>query len=124
MSQRIEKVQKLAREVLGQAVQNLKDPRVGFATVTAVRISPDLRHARVHVSVLGDEEQKKETMTGLERAKSHLRAVLGNEVRMKYTPELVFELDQQAEEAEHLEEIFRRIHEGGAQDRSEDGEAG
>lgn len=111
MSQRTEKVQKLAREVLGQAIQGLKDPRVGFATVTAVRISRDLRHARVHVSVLGSDDEKKDTMAGLDRAKSHLRAVLGNEVRMKYTPELVFELDEQAEEAEHLEAIFRRLHE-------------
>lgn len=113
MSQRTEKVQKLAREVLGEAIQNLKDPRVGFATVTAVHISPDLRHARVHVSVLGEPEEKQDTMAGLEHAKKHLRVVLGHQVRMKYTPELVFELDEQAEEAEHLEEIFRRIHEDG-----------
>jgi ribosome-binding factor A len=110
VSQRTEKVQKLAREVLGEAIQNLKDPRVGFATVTSVRISPDLRHARVHVSVLGGADQKSDTMAGLERAKAHLRTVLGRQVRMKYTPELTFELDQQAEEAEHLEEIFRRLH--------------
>lgn len=110
MSQRMEKVQKLARQVLGEAIHDLKDPRVGFATVTAVRITPDLRHARVHVSVLGTPEEQDETMKGLNSAKAHLRGELGRQVRMKYLPELTFELDHQAEEAEHLEELFRKIH--------------
>ena len=111
MTQRMEKVQKLARQVLGEAIHDLKDPRIGFATVTAVRITPDLRHARVLVSVLGDEDQQAETMKGLASAKSHLRGELGRQVRMKYLPELTFELDHQTEQAEHLEEIFRKIHE-------------
>ncbi len=111
MTQRMEKVQKLAREVLGEAIQNLKDPRVGFVTVTAVRITPDLRHARVFVSVLGDEAQREESMSGLKSAAAHLRAVLGHEVRMKYSPDLTFELDTLAEEAARLEGIFRKIHE-------------
>jgi ribosome-binding factor A len=106
----MEKVQKLARQVLGEAIHDLKDPRIGFATVTSVRISPDLRHARVRVSVLGTEEEQSETMAGLESAKSHLRGELGRQVRMKYLPELAFELDQQAEDAEHLEELLRKIH--------------
>lgn len=110
MSQRMEKVQKLARQVLGEAIHELKDPRIGFATVTSVRISPDLRHARVRVSVLGTDEEQTETMAGLNSAKSHLRGELGRQVRMKYLPELAFELDQQAEDAEHLEELLRKIH--------------
>lgn len=110
MSQRMEKVQKVARQILGEAIQELKDPRIGFATVTSVRISPDLRHARVRVSVLGTDEEQSETMAGLNSAKSHLRGELGRQVRMKYLPELAFELDQQAEDAEHLEELLRKIH--------------
>lgn len=110
MNQRMEKVQKLARQVLGEAIHDLKDPRIGFATVTSVRISPDLRHARVRVSVLGTNEEQTETMAGLNSAKSHLRGELGRQVRMKYLPELAFELDQQAEDAEHLEELLRKIH--------------
>ena len=106
----MEKVQKVARQVLGEAIQDLKDPRIGFATVTSVRISPDLRHARVRVSVLGTDEEQSETMAGLNSAKSHLRGELGRQVRMKYLPELAFELDQQAEDAEHLEELLRKIH--------------
>ena len=110
MSQRTERVQKLARQVLGEAIHDLKDPRIGFATVTAVRITPDLRQARVLVSVMGTQEEQAETMKGLASAKPHLRAELGKQVRMKYLPELSFELDQRTEEAEHLEELFRKLH--------------
>lgn len=107
----MERVQKLARRALGEAIDELKDPRVGFATVTAVKITPDLRHARVLISVLGTKEQQFETMKGLTSAKPHLRAELGRQVRMKYLPDLTFELDHRTEEAEHLDEIFRKIHE-------------
>ncbi len=115
MSQRTEKVQKLARQVLGEEIQALKDPRIGFATITAVRISPDLRHARVFVSVLGTSEQQAATMAGLRSATPHLRGELGRQIRMKYLPELTFELDHGAEEAERVEALLRRIHdeEGG-----------
>jgi ribosome-binding factor A len=111
MTKRTEKVQKLARQVLGEAIQGLKDPRIGFATVTAVRVTPDLRQARVLISVFGSPEEQAETMKGLESAKPHLRAELGRQVRMKYLPELVFELDTHSEEAERLEKIFEEIHE-------------
>lgn len=111
MSQRTEKVQKLARQVLGEEIQSLKDPRVGFTTVTAVRISPDLRHARVLVSVLGTPDEQEETMKGLRSATPHLRTELGRQIRMKYLPELTFELDRGVEEAERVETLLRRIHE-------------
>ena len=109
MSQRTERVQRLAREVLGEEIQNLKDPRMGFATVTAVRVTPDLRLARVYVSVLGSDEERKSTMAALDSATPLLRTALGHQVRMRYTPELVFELDTGAEEAQRLEEILHRI---------------
>lgn len=107
----MERVQKVARQVLGEAIHDLKDPRVGFATVTAVRVTPDLRHARVFVSVLGTEEERTETMAGLTSAKSHLRSELGRQMRLKYLPALTFELDTQPEEAEHLEALFKKLHE-------------
>jgi ribosome-binding factor A len=111
VSQRIEKVQKLAREVLGETIQGLKDPRIGFATVTAVRVSSDLRHARVFVSVFGNEEERRATMAGLASATPYLRAEMGREMRLKYLPELTFELDTGAEDAQRLESIFKLIHE-------------
>jgi ribosome-binding factor A len=110
MSQRTEKVNSLAREVLGEAIQSLKDPRVGFCTVTAVRVTPDLRHAKVFVSVLGSDEEQAATMAGLRRATRHLRAELGRQVRMKYTPELDFELDHTPEHAERIERLIKRLH--------------
>ncbi len=110
MSQRTERVGKLARQVLGDAIRSLKDPRVGFVTVTAVRVSPDLRHARVAVSVLGDDAARRASLAGLESAKPVLRAELGRQMRMKYLPDLTFELDEGAERAERIEELLHRIH--------------
>jgi ribosome-binding factor A len=78
--------------------------------VTAVRITPDLRHARVFVSVMGTPDEQVETMNGLRSATSHLKAELSRQVRIKYTPDLVFELDHGPEEAQHLEELIRQIH--------------
>jgi len=111
VSQRTERVQKLAQQILGEEIQSLKDPRIGFTTVTAVRVSPDLRHARVLVSVLGDEDAQAQTMRGLKSARPHLRTELGRRMRMKYLPELTFELDHGIEVAERVESLLRRIHE-------------
>jgi ribosome-binding factor A len=119
LSQRTERVQRLAREVLGEAIQDLKDPRLGFTTVTAVRISRDLRHARVFVSVLGSDEERQSTMDALKSATSLLRTQLGQQVRMRYTPELAFELDTGADEAQRLEEILHRIEAEPATDGEE-----
>ena len=120
MSQRIVKVQKLAREVLGETIQTLKDPRIGFVTVTAVRVSGDLRHARVFVSVLGDEGERAATMSGLQSATPYLRTELGRQMKVKYLPELQFELDTGPEEAQRLEALLKQIHEAES-DRGEEG---
>ncbi|HEY7874856.1 MAG TPA: 30S ribosome-binding factor RbfA [Actinomycetota bacterium] len=111
MSQRTERVQKETRHILGEEIQALKDPRIGFATVTAVRVTPDLRHARVFVSVLGTPDEQTQTMKGLKSATPHLRTELGRRMRMKYLPELTFELDHGVEHAERVESLLRRIHE-------------
>jgi ribosome-binding factor A len=111
VSQRTERVQKLARQILGEEIQSLKDPRIGFTTVTAVRVSSDLRHARVLVSVLGEQEAQAQTMKGLRSATPHLRTELGRRMRMKYLPELTFELDHGVEVAQRVETLLRRIHE-------------
>jgi ribosome-binding factor A len=111
MSQRIARVQKLAREVLGEAIQGLKDPRIGFATVTAVRVTPDLRIARVFVSVLGDDAERSATMEGLKSATPFLRSELGRQMRLRYLPELIFELDTSPEFAQRLEQLLKKIHE-------------
>lgn len=119
MSQRMEKVQRLARQVLGETIQTLKDPRIGFVTVTAVRISADLRHARVYVSVLGSDEEQAATMQGLDSAKPVLRSELGRQVRLKYLPELIFHLDTAAEDALRMERLLHAVEE---EDRGEEAE--
>lgn len=105
---RSERVERVAREVLGEAIHDLKDPRVGFATVTAVKISPDLRKATVHVSVLGSDEERKRTMAAIKHAAPHLRSVFGKEVRMKYSPVLEIQEDLTAIHGEKIESLLRQ----------------
>jgi ribosome-binding factor A len=105
--QRMRRVDEAMRQVLGDALaQDLKDPRVGFVTVTDVKTSPDLRHARVYVSVLGDEAARAASLEGLRSAHGFLQGRLAAELRLKRTPELRFELDQTAERAARLEQLI------------------
>jgi len=106
------RVDEAMRQVLGDALaQDLKDPRVGFVTVTDVKTSPDLRHARVYISVLGDAPAREATLDGLRSAHGYLQGRVAGELRLKRTPELRFELDDTAERAARLE---RLIEETGA----------
>jgi ribosome-binding factor A len=101
-SERMRRVDEAMREVLSAAVSDLKDPRVGFITVTDVRTSPDLRHARVYVSVLGDDAARTATLDGLASAHGVLQGRIGRELRMKRTPTLEFVYDDTAERADRL----------------------
>src|SRR5258708_18343369 len=104
---RAERVERLAREVLGEALLELKDPRIGFATVTSVKMSPDLRQARVYVSVLGTEEARVMSMQAIRHAAHHLRTTLGREVRLKYLPQLEILEDTTAAYGERIEVLLR-----------------
>jgi ribosome-binding factor A len=105
--ERMRRVAAAMRQVLGDALsQDLKDPRVGFVTVTDVKTSPDLRHARVYVSVLGDEATQDATLDGLRSAHGYLQSRVAAELRLKRTPELQFELDHTAERAARLERLL------------------
>ena len=95
------------REVLSDAItQELKDPRIGFVTVTAVDTSPDLRHANVWVSVLGDETQRRLSLEGLQSAHGPLQRAVARELRLKHTPQLEFAYDDTADRAERLERLL------------------
>jgi len=101
------RIDEVMRKVIGSAIAtDLEDPRIGFVTVTAVQTSPDLRSARVYVSVLGDEPAQQATLDGLRSAHGFLQARIAGELRLKRTPELTFELDHTAERAARLEEIL------------------
>jgi ribosome-binding factor A len=92
------RVNEVLREVLGAAINTeLNDPRIGFVTVTSVDTSPDLRTARVHVSVLGDEEQREATLEGLRSSHGILQDKIAAETRMKRTPTLTFHYDPTVE---------------------------
>ena len=105
---RMRRVDEAVREVLSDAIsQGLKDPRIGFVTVTDVQTSPDLRHARVFFSVFGDDKQRKLTLAGLESAHGVLQRKLASELRMKNTPTLVFVYDDTAEKADRLGRMLR-----------------
>lgn len=87
----------------------LKDPRIGFVTVTSVEMSRDLEHAKVYVSVMGDEEQKKRTLEGLEKAKGFLRSEVGRRLGIRRTPELVFKIDQSIEHGQHISKLLEEV---------------
>jgi ribosome-binding factor A len=92
---RMRRVDGAMRAVLSNAIAtDLKDPRVGFVTVTGVKTSPDLRHARVYVSILGDDAEREESMEGLRSAHGFLQGRLASELTLKHTPSLSFEYDE------------------------------
>ena len=112
-SDRLRRVNEAVRQVLSDAVtQDLKDPRIGFVTVTAVRTSPDLRHARVFVSVLGEQAERQATLDGLRSAHGFLQRRVAAELRLKHTPTLAFEYDDTTDRAMRVSELIDR--EGGA----------
>ena len=107
MSERMRRVDTAVRQVLGDALsQDLKDPRVGFVTVTDVSTSPDLRHARVYVSILGTPDEQQASLQGLRSAHGYLQGRVARELRLKNTPELEFVLDDTAEKAFRLEKLL------------------
>jgi ribosome-binding factor A len=111
---RIRRVDEAVREVLADAVsQDLKDPRVGFVTVTEVRTSPDLRQARVFVSVFGTADEKAATLDGLRSAHGIMQARIARELRLKRTPALEFALDETAERAARLEALIEDVTKDG-----------
>jgi len=87
----------------------LRDPRIGFATVTGVDLSADFHHARVSVSVLGSAEAQQKSLEGLVSATSYIRHELGLRLRLRRVPELAFVLDQSAEEGARLETLLQRL---------------
>jgi ribosome-binding factor A len=111
-SDRMRRVDEAIRHVVGDALaRDIKDPRVGFVTVTDVKTSPDLRHARVYVSVLGDADQREATLAGLRSAHSFVQARIASELHLKNTPTLDFVLDDTPERAARLGEILDRAEE-------------
>ena len=98
------------REILAEEILKLKDPRVGFVTVTGVRVTADLRLARVSYTSLGDERARRATAAALRSARGHLRRVIGRQVRMKVLPDLRFEEDETGATDDRIEELLREAN--------------
>lgn len=102
------RVNEVLREVISDAItSDLSDPRLEMTTVTSVETSPDLQHAKVFVTVLGDQDAREDALTGLKRAQTVLQGKIGAEVRMKRTPTLVFEYDESIDTGLRIEELLR-----------------
>ncbi len=107
-SQRLRRVDEAIRQVIGEALAGeLKDPRVGFVTVTDVRTSPDLRHAHVHVSVLGDTRHREDSLQALQSAHGFLQRRIAGELRLKRTPALQFHYDETTDSAMRIEALLQ-----------------
>jgi ribosome-binding factor A len=109
MPERMRRVNEALREVLSEGIVELKDPRIGFVTVTGVRASTDLRQATVFVSVLGSEKKRDATLAGLESSRAPLQARVNRELHLKRTPQLRFEYDQTIEEGVRLSKLIDEL---------------
>ena len=108
---RSQRIQELVHEEISKLIQHgLKDPRIGFATITKVDLSDNLKHARIYVSIMGSEEEKNATLLGLRSAKGFIRNALGKNLHLKYIPELDFRRDESADHVEKISKILNELH--------------
>lgn len=106
------RVGELVREEIARLiVKGLKDPRIGFVSVMAVRMSPDLKYANVYVSLYGSESGKKSSLVGLQRSAVWLRGVVARNLKLRFAPEIRFFPDDTLDRVFHLEDVFRELHE-------------
>jgi len=120
-----ERVQRVAEEIkkeIGRIIHNeLNDPRIGFVTITKVDLSRDCRFAKVYFSLLGSKKQLRDTQVGLARSKGFIRKLLAQKVKLRYTPEIVFKLDEGIEYSIHISQVLEKLKE---KDESNEGNKG
>jgi ribosome-binding factor A len=120
-----ERVQRVAEEIkkeIGRIIHNeLNDPRIGFVTITKVDLSRDCRFAKVYFSLLGSKKQLRDTQVGLARSKGFIRKLLAQRVKLRYTPEIVFKLDEGIEYSIHISQVLEKLKE---KDESNEGNKG
>ncbi|MFJ7751895.1 30S ribosome-binding factor RbfA [Peribacillus muralis] len=102
-----EQMKKELSEIIGRKI---KDPRIGFVTVTDVAVTGDLQQATVYISVLGDQEQREKTLQGLAKAKGFMRSEIGQRIRLRKTPELFFEFDESVDYGNRIESLISQIN--------------
>ena len=107
---RIEKLQELIKQEMSKMLlREIKDPRIGFVTVTDVEMTGDLREAKIFVSVMGSDEQVQESLKGLKSALGFIRREIGKRIRLRFTPEISFALDTSLDYSEHIQKILLDI---------------
>ena len=117
MTMRANRVAEQMKKELGDIIgRKLKDPRIGFVTVTDVEVTGDLQQATVFISVLGDDRQKEDTLKGLTKAKGFIRSEIGNRIRLRKTPELLFEFDESVDYGNRIESLLREVNESKPED--------
>ena len=99
----------LLEEISKLLIHGLKDPRIGFATLTRIELGDNLKYARVMVSIMGDQKQKEDSLAGLNSAKGYIRGQLGRSLHLRYIPELEFKLDKSAEHVEKITQIINEL---------------
>ncbi|WHY88097.1 30S ribosome-binding factor RbfA [Neobacillus novalis] len=111
MSHRANRVGEQMKKELGDIIsRKIKDPRIGFVTVTDVEVTGDLQQAKVYISVLGDEEQRENTLKGLAKAKGFIRTEIGQRIRLRKTPEIIFEWDESIDYGNRIETLLHELH--------------
>ncbi|MED3624220.1 30S ribosome-binding factor RbfA [Neobacillus thermocopriae] len=101
-----EQMKKELSDIIGRKI---KDPRIGFVTVTDVQVTGDLQQAKVFISVLGDDEQKENTLKGLAKAKGFIRSEIGHRIRLRKTPEIIFEFDESINYGNRIETLLHQL---------------
>lgn len=108
---RVEKIQEFIKQEISKLILNdLKDPRIGFATVTQVEVTADLRHAKVYISLMGSDEQKVATWEGLRSSLGFLRSEIGKRIRLKFTPDLSLHIDESLDYSSRIQELLIKIN--------------
>lgn len=111
MKLRANRVGEQMKKELGDIIgRKIKDPRIGFVTVTDVQVSGDLQLAKVYISVLGDDEQRQNTLKGLAKAKGFIRSEIGQRIRLRKTPEISFEFDESIDYGHRIETLLHEIN--------------
>ena len=110
MSRRTNRLAEEIREEVAKIIaRELKDPRIGFVTVTGVQLTPDLRHARINVGVLGDQAARDKSLEGLRQAAGFVRRALGQRLRIRYTPEVAFQYDKGLDATERVARLLNDV---------------
>ena len=121
-SHRPERLSQIVRETVGTFLAGeARDPRIGFVTVTAVEVTPDLAHARVRVSVMGTEAERQLSLEGLASAAGHLRSQLARTLATRTAPELVFTLDRGADHAARIDRVLQELKDQAGRNEEEQG---